>query len=516
MPGVPSGKGCDACRKQKKKVRHSYQLVVLISNSWSKCDQGKPACSRCTRLSIPCIGSGKQRYKFKVQTIEIGTDNPQTLTEEETTTSSSDSQSQSSSSPPWTIQTLVRVPSNPTNTITSALISRLEITDLRYDLTCYGDFLRHIPARLGQNEALDASADAFATAFSMLHKCQGYQSIAGLTKYVHALKSLRSCLSDPRKARTPETMCAIYLIMICQGWLGREDDHRTSHGEGLAYLLKAAARENWKAGFEAEMIITFCVPVIIESITNPKIKLDQWFWDMLDRFRDAHPQTSTPEASQARQVQQNSGGIPSLSIRNLARLPDFINEPELHRMDITCAYHRLLLDMHKISLIVKAVSFPPGSSPTLMQLRLSRSYNSAYSVLLAVVLVMGQLMQAFDPYSLSLVGEGALCCTEVVTMAEKISQYRPLGASHVPLTLAIGWASTEEPDMKAQIEGLLSEYQEDWTVTKWIDMGYWWRAKFAELRLRLAPPEQLQEPDLALVENSAIKENPSPEECCVM
>jgi hypothetical protein len=113
-------------------------------------------------------------------------------------------------------QALIKVPSNQTTTVTHTLVSRLEITDLRYDITCYGDFLRHIPARLGRNEALDASADALATTFSTLHMPQGYQTIDALTKYGRAINSLRLCLDNPVKARMPETMCAVYLIMICQ------------------------------------------------------------------------------------------------------------------------------------------------------------------------------------------------------------------------------------------------------------------------------------------------------------
>ncbi|KAM5358360.1 hypothetical protein ACJZ2D_015345 [Fusarium nematophilum] len=472
MPGVPSGRGCDACRKQKK-----------------KCDQAKPACARCARLKIPCIGSGKQRYKFK-----------------------------GSASPPFNpgvLQALVHVPSNPTGTITNAFVSRLEITDLRYDLTCYGDFLRHIPARLGHNEALDSSADALATTFSTLHGPHGYQSVDALSKYVRALKALRVCLSDPAKARTPETMCAVYLVMICQGWLGREDDHHTSHGEGLAYLLRAAAKENWKAGFETEMILTFCVPVIIESITNPNVKLDKWFWDMLDEFRKANPPTTTPESAETREKKQNSGGLPSLSMRNLGRIPDFINEPELHSMEITCAYHRLRIDMETLTQIIRAVNFPPGSSPTLMELRLSRAYHSAYSVLLSVFMIMGQLMQAFDPYNLSLVGEMALCCTEIISMAGNVSQFRPLGASHVPISLAIAWAALDEPVMKGQVEMLLSDYQEDFPVTKWMQMGWWWRNKFDELRVRLAPPVPLEEEEMALMNGGLVQDFKPPDECCV-
>ncbi|PCD35964.1 hypothetical protein AU210_008519 [Fusarium oxysporum f. sp. radicis-cucumerinum] len=401
MPGVPSYKGCDACRKQKK-----------------KCDKAQPKCARCERLDIPCINVGKQRYKFKVQTLEQGDSiSVQSIDTEDDTTSSS---SRSSKSPISFTQALIKVPYNKTTMVTQTLVSRLEITDLRYDITCYGDFLRHIPARLGRNEALDASADALATTFSTLHRPQGYQTVDALTKYVKAISSLRLCLEDPAKARMPETMCSVYLIMICQGWLGRDDDPTTSHGQGLAYLLKAAARENWKAGFETDMLLTFCVPVIIESISNPKVRLEKWFWDMLDNFKKNNP-PSTPESAKAQQDGQDAGGIPSLSIRNLGRLPDFINDPELHRMEITCAYHRLCRDLRKLSEIVKAVTWAPGFSPTPMQLRLSRSYNSAYSVLLTVLVIIGQLMQAFDPYNLALVGEAALCSSEVVSLAHRIN-----------------------------------------------------------------------------------------------
>ncbi|KAF4764689.1 hypothetical protein HAV15_001720 [Penicillium sp. str.  len=50
MPGVPTGRACDACRKQKK-----------------KCDEKQPACGRCLRLKVSCVGSGQQRFKFKQQ-----------------------------------------------------------------------------------------------------------------------------------------------------------------------------------------------------------------------------------------------------------------------------------------------------------------------------------------------------------------------------------------------------------------------------------------------------------------
>ncbi len=85
---------------------------------------------------------------------------------------------------------------------------------MRYDLTYYGNFLKDLPRRLGTNDALDASVSALASAFPTLYTHQ--QSPEMLIKYMHALRTLRTSLNDRAKAYTPHTMCAIYLIVICQ------------------------------------------------------------------------------------------------------------------------------------------------------------------------------------------------------------------------------------------------------------------------------------------------------------
>lgn len=48
MPAIPSGRAWDACQIARK-----------------KCDSAVPICSRCTRLSIVCVGSGQRRFAFK-------------------------------------------------------------------------------------------------------------------------------------------------------------------------------------------------------------------------------------------------------------------------------------------------------------------------------------------------------------------------------------------------------------------------------------------------------------------
>ena len=81
-------------------------------------------------------------------------------------------------------------------------------------MSVYGEFFKEIPRRLGTNTALDASVNALTTAFASVHSRQ--QSLEAIESYVQALKALRVCLNDPTEVGSANTMCAVYLIMICQ------------------------------------------------------------------------------------------------------------------------------------------------------------------------------------------------------------------------------------------------------------------------------------------------------------
>lgn len=163
----------------------------------TQCDQGKPACSRCVRCKIACTGSGQQRYKFVGQM--------------STGRSTRARQPVASLA---TVRVLPQSPSNETTTIAGAFIFTLEVKDLRYDLSCYGAFIEDIPKRLGSSTALDASVNFLTSAFSSLYTHQ--QSLVTLSRYVTALKALRHCLNDPLQACTANTLCAVYLLLICQ------------------------------------------------------------------------------------------------------------------------------------------------------------------------------------------------------------------------------------------------------------------------------------------------------------
>lgn len=98
--------------------------------------------------------------------------------------------------------------------VTNVFIWTLGVQDIRYGLGVYGEFLRDIPRRLGTNEALDTAVGALTSAYPMLYTRQ--PSVEALSKYVQAIRALRICVEDPVQARCPNTLCAIYLMMICQ------------------------------------------------------------------------------------------------------------------------------------------------------------------------------------------------------------------------------------------------------------------------------------------------------------
>lgn len=97
--------------------------------------------------------------------------------------------------------------------IAGALISILQIKDQRSNLGFYGHFFDDIPKRLGFNRALDASVKALTTAFPFHHT--RVLPSGTLNHYVDALRATRNTLNDSVEAKPSNTLCAMYLILVC-------------------------------------------------------------------------------------------------------------------------------------------------------------------------------------------------------------------------------------------------------------------------------------------------------------
>ncbi|KAF2096262.1 hypothetical protein NA57DRAFT_67772 [Rhizodiscina lignyota] len=430
MAGVPSGRGCEACRKQKK-----------------KCDELKPACSRCKRLRIDCKGSGQQRFKFKDQTLAFRSNKDQA------------SQSPSSSGTEMT-----RSPSNETTVLVSAFISTLEVKHPGYDLSCYGWFLQDIPKRLGTNDALDAAVGAISAAYSSIYTRQ--RSVETFSRYGHALRTLRVCLNDHKKSHSVDTLCAIYLIMVCQGFIGRRDDQETRHGEGMALILNTIGSRETQGSFEGSMLFTLCLPALIESTYNPKVQLGPWIEKLL--VKTYGPPTPDP---------RDEFSPHKLAVHSIADMPRFIRDPELHYVDMQYTYQLIQAEYPKLQQRVAKLEDEVSSTktPTLPFMKLQHAHQATYGIIMTAALILNGMLRAFEPYNYALVEDSILFTNEVLALAEKAARYRPLGAGYIPLCLMAAWATLDDTSKRAEVEMMLAVYQTDFRQNK-----------FEQLRLKVS------------------------------
>ncbi len=165
-----------------------------------QCDQASPACARCTRLKIPCVGQGQLRYRFKEQFT-------------------------ASKSPPQTVQLVRRQtafqlhttpPANEIDSLSHRLVSALQVTEPRYDVSALGTWFEEVPSRLGRNELFDTSTAAFIYAIEDLRTQTQTPSVGALSKYGKALNSLATTLQNPTKAKEPYTLASIFMLMVSQ------------------------------------------------------------------------------------------------------------------------------------------------------------------------------------------------------------------------------------------------------------------------------------------------------------
>merc|ERR1711939_138659 len=432
MPGVPSGKGCDACVKQKK-----------------KCDQLKPACSRCARLQITCTGSGKQRYKFKQ--VRAGP-----------VPGAGARRSESHSSRTSSVRSLSRTPSNDATMMLSDFVDKLEVKDIRFDLCwAYGNLLREIPKRLGTNIALDAAVNAITTTASDLSL--GYKSPEALVRYGHALTALRTCLDDPVSSQSSSTLCAIYLIWICQTWIGIEPEYNCGHGSGIVQILANAPYRDSKDPFDTMLLMTLSGPVIFESIFNPEVQLNPWVKEWV--MEQEKPLIENAETTKDT-GQPQAGRIMSC----LVRLPEFMRynpdtiwelRQNYQAVQATSKVMRERLSEAATAMKSGVPAAPPFKNPRAMirvaPMRIHAFYQRTFSILLALEIILNGLLRAYSPEDYVLEVENDQLTREIIDLSLEGSIWKPIGAGWVPVCLISAWGATMDPARKTQIEKVWDE-----------------------------------------------------------
>lgn len=127
----------------------------------------------------------------------------------------------------------------------------------------------------------------------------------------------------------------------------------------------------------------------------------------------------------------------------------------------------------------------PLSLPTAIAGVISR-YQVAYGILLALASSFNGMLRAFDPGDMTLVEESVSFSNEIMTIAAHASQYRPLGAAHIPLCLIAAWATTVDPFKRAEMEKMLADYQKDFGAPRWGQFALWLKNNFDSLNRKVS------------------------------
>lgn len=83
-------------------------------------------------------------------------------------------------------------------------------------MSVFGPFIQEVPARLGHNPALDAAVAVLVNAHRSLVQKKTALEIVSPQLYLRAIKTLQTCLEDPRQGMSSNTLCASVILSLVE------------------------------------------------------------------------------------------------------------------------------------------------------------------------------------------------------------------------------------------------------------------------------------------------------------
>ncbi|KEF52560.1 uncharacterized protein A1O9_11403 [Exophiala aquamarina CBS 119918] len=340
-------------------------------------------------------------------------------------------------------------------------LQKLQVRDTRYDMVfAYGALLFEIPKRLGTNAALDASVMAMTSAIAGIEGNRKSPEI--LTRYGNALRSLKTCLDDPVAVQSSSTLCAIYIIWICQAWICPDENMSLSgHSSGIVKLLATVPYKDSADPFDRGILLTIAGPVVFESLVDPTIKLNPWLKKVvLENERPLVEDGSEDTVSLTENYQQRSqvGRVMS----SVIRIPEFLQyNPELlneiisiHRdVQKTCIkLHAKLIEVKLDFRNQVFLEMPKQPRIPISPNRLYAFYQKLYGIFLNIEVMFNGILQAYNPRDATLAARSSQICQEIIDLSLAALDLRPLGAGWIPICFISAWAATSNEQSKALLE----------------------------------------------------------------
>ena len=263
MPGVPFNHSCSTCKARRVKVRRSpctflANRVLLNQSDWDQCDKTRPTCLNCRKRGDACGGfqanykfvdqaslwTGKSTERVKRRDSCIATTQVVKLAplcheqddlygETQVVPHSSPLQSRLAhggipSDLRKGFELLIRTPlaayyfGRPNAAVFWTLDANTAGTSISrtidHDATLT-TYLTYIPSRLGHDQALDDAAASLLRAVAGLSDLGNARPLQEcMLSYSCALRSLQVALNDGAQAVTSETLCAVMLLGVFDGF----------------------------------------------------------------------------------------------------------------------------------------------------------------------------------------------------------------------------------------------------------------------------------------------------------
>ncbi|KAI8939037.1 hypothetical protein NX059_004876 [Plenodomus lindquistii] len=164
--------------------------------------------------------------------------------------------------------------------LAQALISAINNGGAGHRMSVFGPFIHQVPARIGQNPALDAAVIVLLNVHASLAYREVAQAIVSPELYLRAIISLQTCLEHPQLGCSPNTLCASILLGLVEAFAGPRIGNRyITHVGGAGRLIELHGPKKYSDPFMKDMLLFSRGGIIITCMYARKsclLVLPEW------------------------------------------------------------------------------------------------------------------------------------------------------------------------------------------------------------------------------------------------
>lgn len=242
---------------------------------------------------------------------------------------------------------------------------------------------------------------------------------------------------------------------------------------------------------------------------KPHVKLSPWLVDLKMMYYGPRKPWNCSDGT--------GTGTQSMRLEEMTLIPDYFCEPELHLQDIAERYQAIRDESAELfTFVTKGFKHQLSDKESGQNRRLVH-LQSLSAIVAAMALSFNTILQIFqhgDTAKLS--ADAEHLTSEIMTIAKASERYRPIGAAHIPMCLAIIYASTNDARKRSNLVEALEDFSRDLQDTQWMELATWLEQKYAGMRQRrLRLLEQKYDGELlAAAETNSLAYYSS--QCCVL